>query len=96
MREVLNSTLTAANHRSNVTRMKTPGNSLENQIAQMPHRERARLAIALIESLDVGMDEDAADLWLDEAERRLEKYDQGTAEALDADEALAEIERQLK
>lgn len=76
--------------------MKTPGNSLENQIARMPHRERARLALALIESLDPGMDEDAADLWLDEAERRLEKYDQGTAEALDADEALAEIERQLK
>lgn len=76
--------------------MKTPGNSIENQIALLPHRERARLALALIESLDPGMDEDAADLWIEEAERRLEKYDQGTADALDANEALAEIERQLK
>lgn len=76
--------------------VKTPENSIENQIARLPHRERARLALALIESLDPGMDEDAAGLWLDEAERRLEKYDQGAADAMDADEALAEIERQLK
>ncbi len=93
---MLNCTLTAANHRSNVIRMKTPANSIENQIAQLPHRERARLALALIESLDPGKDEDAADHWLDEAEHRLEKYDQGATDAMDVDEALAEIERQLK
>jgi Putative addiction module component len=88
--------LTAANHRSNVIRMKTPVSSIENQIVQLPHRERARLALALIESLDPGKDEDAADHWLDEAEHRLEKYDQGATDAMDVDEALAEIERQLK
>lgn len=93
---MLNCTLTAANHRSNVSRVKPPENSIESQIAQLPHRERARLALALIESLDPGKDEDAADLWLEEAERRLEKYDQGVPDTMDADEALAEIERQLK
>jgi hypothetical protein len=51
-----------------VIRVKTPENSIENQIAQLPHRERARLALALIESLDPGMDEDAAGLWLDEVQ----------------------------
>jgi hypothetical protein len=76
--------------------MKTPANSIENQIARLPHRERARLALALIESLDPGIDEDAADLWLEEAERRLEKYDQGITDTMDVDDALAEIERQLK
>lgn len=73
-----------------------PEGNIEEEAARLPHRARARLALALIQSLDPGKDEDAADLWLDEAERRLENFDQGRADALDADTALAEIERQLK
>jgi hypothetical protein len=74
----------------------TPESNIEEQAARLPHRARARLALTLIESLDPGKDEDAADLWLDEAERRLEEFDQGAADAMDADAALAEIERRLK
>jgi hypothetical protein len=88
--------LTAVGHGSKVAIVKTTEPSIEEQAARLPHRERARLALALIASLDPGKDEDAAELWLDLAERRLAKYDQGAANAMDADEALSEIERQLK
>jgi hypothetical protein len=74
----------------------TPGEqSIEDQVAQLPRRDRARLALRLIESLDPGQDEDADELWLEEAERRLKSYDEGLTEAEDADEAISDIERNL-
>jgi hypothetical protein len=76
--------------------MKRDQGSLEEQAAQLPHRERARLALRLIESLEPGHDEDVDRLWLNEAERRLREYDDGASQARDVDEAVSEIERQLK
>jgi len=75
--------------------MKPDQTSVEEQAAQLPHRERARLALRLIESLEPGHDEDVDQLWLDEAERRLREHDQGVTQARDAEEAMSEIERQL-
>jgi len=75
--------------------MKSDDVSLEEQAAQLPHRERARLALRLLESLDPGQDEDVDELWLDEAQRRLREYDRGATQARDAEEAISEIERQL-
>jgi hypothetical protein len=69
--------------------------SIEDQATQLPQRERARLALRLIESLEPGQDENVEELWLDEAERRLMKYDEGATEAEDADEAISDIERNL-
>ena len=48
-----------------------PENNLEDQVIGLPHRDRARIALKLIESLEPGRDEDVSELWLDEAERRL-------------------------
>jgi hypothetical protein len=76
--------------------MKRDHASVEEEAAQLPHRERARLALRLIESLEPGHDEDVDELWLNEAERRLREYDRGTTQARDTDEAISEIERQLK
>ena len=76
--------------------MKPDTASLEEQAAQLPHRERARLALWLLESLEPGADENVDELWLDEAERRLRRYDEGAHQARDAEEAISEIERQLK
>ncbi len=70
--------------------------SLEDQVARLPHRDRARIALKLIESLEPGRDEDVSDLWLDEAEQRLAAYDAGEMGVRDADEAFAEVERQIK
>lgn len=75
--------------------MKRDEMSVEEQAARLSHRDRARLALRLIESLEPGQDEDVDALWLDEAEQRLRKYDEGGTQARDADEAIADIERQL-
>jgi putative addiction module component (TIGR02574 family) len=69
---------------------------IENDAIRLPHHERARLALRLIESLDPGKDEDVDELWLTEAERRLKEYDEGRASARDIDDALSEIEKQLR
>ena len=76
--------------------MKADQSTLEDQISRLPDRERARLALRLLESLEPGSDENVDELWLDEAERRLGDYDKGLIEARDADEAIAEIERHLR
>jgi hypothetical protein len=76
--------------------MATDKTLLEAQIFGLPARERARIALKLIESLDSGADEDVDELWLGEAEHRLAAYDAGKEESSDAFEALAEIERQLE
>ncbi len=73
-----------------------PDNDLEDQVIHLPHRERARIALKLIESLDPGKDEDVSSLWLDEAEQRLAEFDAGKTDARDADEVFSEVERQLK
>jgi putative addiction module component (TIGR02574 family) len=70
--------------------------AIESDAIRLPHRERARLALRLIESLDPGKDEDVDELWLAEAERRLRQYDEGKADARDIDDALSEIEQQLR
>jgi putative addiction module component (TIGR02574 family) len=76
--------------------MKPIDPNIENQVIGLPHRDRARLALALIESLDPGKDEDVDELWLDEAERRIAAYDAGETKSRNADESLLDIERQLK
>jgi hypothetical protein len=75
--------------------MKREELSVEEQAARLSHRERARLALRLIESLEPGQDEDVHQLWLDDAERRLREYDEGDAQARDAEEAISDIERRL-
>ena len=70
--------------------------SLEQQARKLDPEERADLALKLIESLDSGEDENAEELWLDEAERRLADYDAGKIEAIPVDGALEEIEQQVK
>ena len=76
--------------------MKHDESSVEEQVARLSHRDRARLALRLIESLEPGQDEDVDGLWLDEAEQRIRKYDEGATQARDAGDAIADIERQLK
>lgn len=69
--------------------------NLEKLARDFAPKDRARLALKLIESLDPGTDEDAEALWLDEAERRLSDYDAGKTEAHLADEVIFEIENKL-
>ena len=76
--------------------MPSDSTTIQDEAARLSHRERARLALRLIESLDPGKDEDVGEIWLAEAGRRLKAYDEGTIEARDIDDALSEIEQRLK
>jgi hypothetical protein len=76
--------------------MSADESNIEDRVSRLPHKERARLALKLIESLDPGTDEEVAELWLNEAEQRLKKYDEGATEARNVDEAISEIDHRLK
>lgn len=75
--------------------MTSESRKIEEKAQELPAKERARLALRLIESLDPGEDEDVEELWLDEAERRLADYDAGKIKSRPADEVFSEIEKKL-
>ena len=75
--------------------MSSSTRNIDEQVAGLSQKERARLALKLIESLDPGTDEDAEQLWLDEAERRLAEYDAGRTESRPVDEVISEIKSKL-
>lgn len=64
---------------------------LEAEARQLPPRDRARLVRRLIATLDSGQDQDAEQLWLDEAERRLAAYRRGETTAIPGDEVFGEL-----
>ena len=76
--------------------MSSSNRNLEEQVKKLPQKERARLAMSLIESLDPGTDEDAEALWLDEAEKRLKDYDAGKNQSRPVNDVIAEIKSGLR
>ena len=76
--------------------MSSSTRSLEEQAKKLPQKDRARLALTLIESLDPGTDEDAEALWLDEADKRLKDYDAGKTQSRPVNDVIAEIKSGLK
>jgi putative addiction module component (TIGR02574 family) len=76
--------------------MSSNSRNLEEQAKKLPQKDRARLALTLIESLDPGTDEDAEALWLDEAEKRLNAYDAGKTQSRPVNDVIAEIKSGLK
>ncbi len=76
--------------------MSSSNRNLEEQVKMLPQKDRARLALSLIESLDPGTDEDAEALWLDEAEKRLKAYDAGKTQSRPVNDVIVEIKSNLK
>ncbi len=68
---------------------------LEKKLRSLSRKDRARLALNLVESLDPGTDEDAEELWLDEAERRLADYDAGKTESRPVNDVISEIKSKI-
>lgn len=64
------------------------GNALSLEV-----RDRAALAERLLASLEDLTEEEANRLWAEEAQRRLEEYRAGRAQAVQADEVHAKAER---
>lgn len=67
------------------------GTSYEEMAAEamkLPLRDRVRLAQQLASSLDDGVETDVEELWLAEAERRLEELRTGKAKGIHASDAF--------
>ena len=75
--------------------MSSDNRNLEEEVKRLPQKERARLALSLIVSLDPGTDEDAEALWLIEAEKRLDTYDRGKTRSRPVNDVIAEIKSSL-
>jgi putative addiction module component (TIGR02574 family) len=58
--------------------------------------ERARLTETLLDSLDRLSEKEVEDLWLEEAERRIEEYRAGRVQAIPAHEVLRDAQHLLK
>ena len=69
---------------------------IEQQARDLPARERARLALALIQSLEPADDRDVEEAWRVEVEARWNSIERGTAETIAAPEVFAEIRRALR
>lgn len=68
---------------------------IEKAAEGLSPEQRARLVRRLIAGLDLGEDQDAEQVWLDEAERRLSDYRSGKTTARPANEVFSEIEQKL-
>ena len=69
---------------------------IEKEILNLSETDRATLAKHLIETLDMDMNENVEQVWLQEAEKRYEQYKSGKLQALPAQDALQEARNSLK
>ncbi len=70
--------------------------SITQQALDLDLKERARLAARLLESLDGVSEEEIQELWLDEAERRIQEYRAGRMEAVVSDRVFREADDLLR
>ena len=76
--------------------MSTNFDELEKEARQLHPREKAKLARTLIDDLDSVVDEDAEELWIEEAQRRYKAYRAGELEATAGEEAMQRARQRLK
>jgi len=69
---------------------------IQRELAELSVEERAKLALALVESLEPEDEGDIAEAWRIEAERRYEQYKRGEVQAIPGDEVFARIRRRLR
>ena len=68
---------------------------IQQELAELPAKERAKLALALVESLEPEEEGDIAEAWRVEAERRLEQYNRGEITAVPGEQVFANVRRRL-
>jgi hypothetical protein len=76
--------------------MSTTFDELEKQARLLSAREKAALALILIEELDATSDVDAEQLWVEETQRRYDAFLAGEHPALSADEVMDRVRSRLK
>ena len=67
---------------------------IEAEARRLPREERARLAEALISSLDEEVEVERA--WADEIRRRVQELRNGTVETISAEDVFAELDDLLE
>jgi putative addiction module component (TIGR02574 family) len=76
--------------------MADPASKLEAKALELPPDQRARLAQRLISSLDQASDPESEELWIREAERRLEELESGSVEPVPAERVLEKARSSLR
>ena len=71
--------------------MTSVAEKIKRQALQLSDAERAELAHLLIVSLDDNFDEDAAEAWEAELDRRVREIEEGRAQGRPAESVLAEV-----
>ncbi len=68
---------------------------IQKELSELPADERAKLALALVESLEPEEEGDIAEAWRIEGERRYEQYLRGEVKAIPGEEVFANVRRRL-
>jgi putative addiction module component (TIGR02574 family) len=76
--------------------MADPASKLEAQALKLPPEQRARLAERLISSLDQSEDPDSEELWIREAERRLDELESGGVEPVPGERVIENARSSLR
>ena len=76
--------------------MADPASKLEAKALKLPPDQRARLAERLISSLDQSSDPDSEQVWIREAERRLEELESGRVQAVPAERVIENARSSLR
>lgn len=79
-----------------LSRMADPASKLEAKVLKLPPEQRARLAQRLISSLDQASDPESEELWIREAERRLEDLESGSVQPVPAERVLEKARSSLR
>ena len=69
---------------------------IQRELSELSSEERAKLALALVESLEPEDEGDIAEAWRVEAERRYEQFKRGEVQAIPGDEVFARIRSRLR
>ena len=77
-------------------RVANPASKLEAKVLKLPPEERARLAERLISSLDHQADADSEELWIREAERRLDELESGAVDPIAAERVIEKARSSLR
>ena len=69
---------------------------IQRELSELSPEDRAKLALALVESLEPEEEGDIAEAWRLEAKRRYEQYKRGEVQAIPGDEVIARIRSRLR
>ena len=69
---------------------------IQRDMAELSPEQRAKLALALVESLEPEDEGDVAEAWRVEAERRYEQFKRGEVQAIPGDEVFARLRSRLR